>query len=54
MTGRGGGQLIQLSNLAIVAPIDGLITPLIQQLHLIAAHAICGLVESILFPPGEA
>jgi len=53
MTGRGGGQLIQLSNLAIVTPIDGLITPLIQQVHLIAAHAICGLVEAILFRPGS-
>jgi D-sedoheptulose 7-phosphate isomerase len=25
-------------------------TPLIQQIHIVAAHAICGLVESSLFP----
>jgi D-sedoheptulose 7-phosphate isomerase len=28
-------------------------TPLIQQIHIVAAHAICGLVESSLFPPSE-
>jgi D-sedoheptulose 7-phosphate isomerase len=27
-------------------------TPLIQQIHIVAAHAICGLVESSLFPRG--
>lgn len=27
-------------------------TPLIQQIHIVAAHAICGLVESNLFPHG--
>jgi len=25
-------------------------TPLIQQIHIVAAHAICGLVERGLFP----
>jgi D-sedoheptulose 7-phosphate isomerase len=26
-------------------------TPMIQQIHIVAAHAICGLVERSLFPP---
>ena len=26
-------------------------TPLIQQIHIVAAHAVCGLVERSLFPP---
>jgi D-sedoheptulose 7-phosphate isomerase len=29
-------------------------TPLIQQLHIVAAHAICGLVESVLFEKAPA
>jgi D-sedoheptulose 7-phosphate isomerase len=28
-------------------------TPLIQQIHVVAAHAICGLVERSLFPPAK-
>jgi len=47
MTSRAGAQLMQLSNLAIVAPSN--MTPLVQQLHLVATHAICRLVEAILF-----
>jgi D-sedoheptulose 7-phosphate isomerase len=31
----------------VVAPSDD--TALIQQVHLVAAHAICGLVEQALF-----
>jgi len=29
-------------------------TPLIQQIHIVAAHAICGLVERNLFGSGTA
>ena len=49
MTGRPGGPLADACPLTIVAPSAK--TPLVQQLHLVAAHAICGLVEAILFGP---
>jgi len=32
---------------ALIAPSEE--TPIIQQIHLVAAHAICGLVERQLF-----
>jgi D-sedoheptulose 7-phosphate isomerase len=42
----------QLSDYKLCAPSDR--TPLIQQLHITAAHIICGLVESAMFPkPGR-
>lgn len=44
MTGRDGQRLIEHSTCAIVAPISE--TPLVQQLHLVAVHAICAIVET--------
>jgi D-sedoheptulose 7-phosphate isomerase len=35
-------------DLCLRAPSDS--TPIIQQLHITAAHIICGLVEERLFP----
>jgi D-sedoheptulose 7-phosphate isomerase len=35
----------------LVAPAEE--TALIQQIHIVAAHAICGLVERDLFPQSE-
>jgi phosphoheptose isomerase len=52
MTSCSGARLIHLSNIAIVAP--ACVTAVVQQLHLVAAHAICGLVETILFGPGAS
>ena len=49
MTGRPGGPLAEACPLKIVAPSTE--TPLVQQLHLVAAHAICSLVETLLFGP---
>jgi D-sedoheptulose 7-phosphate isomerase len=46
-TGTKGAQMRPLCDLALVAPSDE--TPLIQQIHIAAAHAICSLVERELF-----
>jgi D-sedoheptulose 7-phosphate isomerase len=47
-TGRSGATMIEHCDLVLHAPSDS--TPLIQQIHITAAHAICGLVEQSLFP----
>jgi D-sedoheptulose 7-phosphate isomerase len=47
-TGTAGGtKLKPLCDLMLVAPSDE--TAIIQQIHITAAHAICGLIESELF-----
>jgi D-sedoheptulose 7-phosphate isomerase len=47
-TGRGGeGLMGPLCDYCLAAPAEE--TALIQQIHIVAAHAICGLVESNLF-----
>ncbi len=45
----GAGSMEQVCGQCLVAPSAE--TPLIQQIHIVAAHAICGLVERSLFPP---
>lgn len=47
-TGRGGGELPSRCDLCLRAPSDS--TALIQQLHITAAHIVCGLVEERMFP----
>ncbi len=47
-TGRTGGEMTSRCDLCLHAPSDS--TPLIQQIHITAAHIICGLVEERLFP----
>jgi D-sedoheptulose 7-phosphate isomerase len=47
-TGKTGGQMPERADLVLHAPSDS--TPMIQQIHIIAAHAVCGLVEERLFP----
>lgn len=47
-TGNGGRAMQPLCDLLLVAPSDE--TAIIQQIHITAAHAICGLVEHELFP----
>jgi D-sedoheptulose 7-phosphate isomerase len=49
-TGRSGGQMASHAHLLLHAPSD--LTPLIQQVHIMAAHVICGAVEERLFPRG--
>ncbi|WMT72955.1 D-sedoheptulose 7-phosphate isomerase [Bradyrhizobium sp. Ash2021] len=47
-TGRSAPAMSEHCNLMLCAPSNS--TPQIQQIHIVAAHAICGLVESSLFP----
>jgi D-sedoheptulose 7-phosphate isomerase len=46
-TGDDGGAMKELCDVCLLAPADE--TPLIQQIHITAAHAICGLVERSMF-----
>jgi D-sedoheptulose 7-phosphate isomerase len=48
-TGRSGGEMKQRCDVCLFAPSES--TPLIQQIHIIAGHIICGLIEERLFPP---
>lgn len=47
-TGAKGGAMADHCELLLNAPSDR--TPIIQQLHITAAHIVCGLAESALFP----
>jgi D-sedoheptulose 7-phosphate isomerase len=47
-TGSAGGEMKASCDICLRAPSDS--TPLIQQIHITAAHIICGLVEARLFP----
>ena len=47
-TGNADSPLAGKCDLALRAPSAS--TPLIQQIHITAAHAICELVESAMFP----
>jgi D-sedoheptulose 7-phosphate isomerase len=47
-TGRSGGEMAPRCDLCLRVPSNS--TPLIQQIHITAAHIICGEVEARLFP----
>ena len=47
LTGTSDSPMLALCDIALRAPSDS--TPLIQQIHIVAAHAICGLIEQELF-----
>lgn len=47
-TGRTGGRAADHADLLLNVPSD--CTPRIQEMHILAAHAICALVEDALFP----
>ena len=51
-TGQGAREMDPLCDYALKAPTDS--TPLMQQIHITAAHIVCGLVESALFPTWKA
>ncbi|MGV7033134.1 D-sedoheptulose 7-phosphate isomerase [Methylobacterium symbioticum] len=51
-TGLSGGDMPARSDLVLHAPSNA--TPLIQQIHITAAHIVCGIVEAALFPRPEA
>ena len=48
-TGMGDSPIVALCDICLQAPSDS--TPLIQQVHIVAAHAICGRIEQELFGP---
>ena len=43
LTGGNGGELLELSDIAIVAPSSN--TPRIQEVHIVALHLICELID---------
>ncbi|MBM3214304.1 SIS domain-containing protein, partial [Candidatus Poribacteria bacterium] len=43
MTGRTGGKLAELCDIALTVPSDE--TPRIQEAHITIGHILCGLVE---------
>ena len=47
LTGSAGGPIVTMCDVVLEAPSEA--TPLIQQIHIIAAHAVCELVEQALF-----
>jgi len=51
-TGSGPRAMAAFCDMCLCAPSDE--TPQIQQVHIVAAHVICGLVESELFGPPAA
>lgn len=46
--GSTGGQMIGRADLVLRAPSE--FTPIIQQVHMVAAHIVCSLVEQRMFP----
>jgi D-sedoheptulose 7-phosphate isomerase len=50
--GAQGGPLAEWCDLLLRAPSD--VTPIIQQIHIIAAHIVCSLVERTLCPRRSA
>ena len=50
-TGKTGGDMPALCDHVLHAPSDR--TPMIQQVHIMGGHIVCGLVEARLFPPSR-
>jgi D-sedoheptulose 7-phosphate isomerase len=46
LSGRDGGTLIDDCDVCLVVPVDS--TPRIQEMHILLAHVLCGLVEDAL------
>jgi phosphoheptose isomerase len=51
LTGGTGGSLARAADEAFVIPSGE--TPRIQEAHIPLGHALCALVEDLMFPPGE-
>lgn len=47
-TGEGGGLMAAQTDLLLRAPSD--FTPIIQQIHMVAGHLLCALVERAIYP----
>jgi D-sedoheptulose 7-phosphate isomerase len=52
LTGAGGGHCRELAEVTIMVPSRH--TPRVQELHILAAHTLCDLVERALFQPPRA
>lgn len=52
LTGRGGGKLAGLVDVAVVVPADD--TARIQEAHIAVCHVLCELIEHALFPERSA
>jgi D-sedoheptulose 7-phosphate isomerase len=50
--GAGGGEMAGLCDLLLMAQSDW--TPVIQQIHITAAHLFCALIERAMFPAEAA
>ena len=50
--GGDGGEMIKLVDLALV--VESMSTPRVQEVHILAGHLICELVEHILFAKNSA
>jgi D-sedoheptulose 7-phosphate isomerase len=48
LTGEGGGRCAELADVTIMVPSRH--TPRIQELHILAGHTLCELIERALFP----
>lgn len=46
--GAGGGKMLERADMLLRAPSEW--TPVIQQIHITAAHILCSLVERAMFP----
>lgn len=49
LVGGSGGRMRERTDILLVAP--SALTPIVQQIHIIAAHIVCALVERTLCPP---
>ncbi len=47
-TGAGGGDMRDLADLLLCAPTTW--TPVVQQVHMVAGHMLCSLVERAIYP----
>ena len=47
LTGKGGGELAPLADMALVIP--GTVTPRIQESHIAIIHIVCDIIEKELF-----
>ena len=50
-TGSGGGDMAAVADVLLRVPAT--LTPVVQQLHITAGHALCALVERALHPRAE-
>ena len=51
-SGREGGEAARVADHALIVP--GAVTARIQEVHLLAGHILCALIDERLFPPAAA